>query len=285
VILFMAVLITAAPGPGHCAAPESERLADPPSISEPRPSAPAAGRAAAPSPSIYRVSPLVDGAVIIGASLAIALPYGFSASLITPRCPCDPKEVNSFDRPSIGNASDAADVISNATAAMAIAGPALLDLLDLGFRPSFLEDMTVFAEALAVNGALVTLAKYITQRPLPRVYAQQAPDLINGPGGYRSFYSGHAATTFAALSVAAMSWNLRHGQSLWPWAIALVLGASVAVERVLAGYHFPTDVLVGAAMGTAVGITVPWLHRRGDGRAESLALLPRPDGIGLGMRF
>lgn len=231
--------------------------------------------------SIYHVSPIADGAVIAAGALGIALPYAFSASLITPRCPCDPNEVNSFDRRSIGNSSDAADVISTVTAALALAGPPVLDFLDVGFTPALLEDMTVFAEALAVNGALATLAKYVTRRPLPRVYALQAPDLINRPGGYRSFYSGHASNTFAALSVAAMSWGLRHGHALWPWVFTLLVGTSVAIERVLAGYHFPTDVMVGAVVGTAVGVAVPWLHARRDAQAGSLSFLPRADGAGI----
>lgn len=42
--------------------------------------------------------------------------------------------------------------------------------------------------------------------------------------------------------------------------MTLVVGASVAVERVLAGYHFYTDVLVGAGAGLAVGTAVSVLH-------------------------
>jgi membrane-associated phospholipid phosphatase len=41
----------------------------------------------------------------------------------------------------------------------------------------------------------------------------------------------------------------------------------VAVERVASGDHFPTDVAVAAVAGTAIGVTVPWLHlRRGSER-------------------
>jgi len=253
-----------------------------PATSAPEPAASSsAGDRTKAKRSIYRVSPIADGAVIAAGVLGIVLPYSLSASLITPRCPCDPNEVNSFDRRSIGNSSDAADVISLLTTALALGGPPLLDFLDVGSTPAFLEDMTVFAEALAVNGALVTLAKYVTRRPLPRLYAQQAPDLINSPGGYRSFYSGHTSTTFAALSVAAMSWGFRHGHSVWPWVITLLVGASVAVERVVAGYHFPTDVMVGAVVGMALGIAVPWLHARREAQAGALSFLPRADGAGI----
>jgi len=47
--------------------------------------------------------------------------------------------------------------------------------------------------------------------------------------------------------------------------VGLLITGSVAVERVASGHHFPTDVTVAAVAGTAVGLTVPWLHfRRGD---------------------
>ena len=44
--------------------------------------------------------------------------------------------------------------------------------------------------------------------------------------------------------------------------MAAGVSASVAVERVAAGWHFPTDVLAGALVGTTVGVVVPALHLR-----------------------
>jgi membrane-associated phospholipid phosphatase len=226
--------------------------------------------------SIYQVWPLTDAAVIGGASLTVALPYAFSATLITPRCPCDPSEVNALDRGAIGLHSDFADRLSTATVAVAIAGPVLYEAFDLGLSTPFAEDMVVLAEAVAVNGALVTIAKYAVQRPIPRVYEGQAPGTA---ANYRSFYSGHASTVFAVLSVEAQTISTRHGGAPWLWAVAVVVGGSVAVERVLAGYHFPTDVVVGALIGTATGLTVSWLHERPQPLHSSLALVPRPDGL------
>ncbi len=226
--------------------------------------------------SIYRVWPWTDAAVIGGASLAVALPYAFSAKLITPRCPCDPSEVNALDRGAIGYHSDFADHLSTATVAAAIAGPVLYEAFDLGLSTPFAEDMVVLGETLAVNGALVTLAKYAFQRPIPRVYEGQAPGTA---ANYRSFYSGHASTVFAVLSVEAQSISARHGGAPWLWAAAVAVGGSVAVERVLAGYHFPTDVVVGALMGTATGLTVTWLHARRQLLLSGFMLSPRPDGV------
>jgi membrane-associated phospholipid phosphatase len=196
-------------------------------------------------------------------ALAIALPYAFAKDLIHPRCPCNPSEVNSLDRHVIGNHNKILDDASDATAAIVLVAPPLIDAMDVGFSPALLEDVTVYGETLAVNGALVTAAKYAVRRPLPRTYAGD-PTLLNQPGGYRSFYSGHVSVVFAALSVTAMTLEVRHQQYIWPWVLAVAAGTMVAAERVAAGRHFYTDVAVGAVAGTAVGTLVPLAHRRTD---------------------
>lgn len=225
----------------------------------------------APPRSIYRVAPGIDLPVIAVGVLAIALPYAFAKDLIHPRCPCNPAEVNSLDRHVIGNHNKVLDDASDATAGIVLVAPPLLDALDLGLSPTLLEDVTVYGEALAVNGALVTTAKYTVQRPLPRTYAGD-PNLLNQPGGYRSFYSGHVSVVFAALSVTAMTLEVRHHQHVWPWVLAVAVGTMVAAERVAAGRHFYTDVVVGAVAGTAVGTLVPLAHRRADVDIRGLSL-------------
>jgi membrane-associated phospholipid phosphatase len=186
--------------------------------------------------------------------------------------------VPGFDRWVIGHASDSADTISTVTAGLAIAGPVVLDLVDVGASTPFLEDSVVLAEALLVNGALVSAAKYTVQRPIPRVYSPALPEVVSSPSDYRSFYSGHTSITFAALTAASMTWTLRHGDSWWPWVVTGVVGTSVAAERILAGRHFLSDVLVGAAAGTVVGLAVPWLHARGRLGPGTVELAPVAGG-------
>ena len=237
--------------------------------------------AVATSESIYRVRPIVDGTVTVIATLGIAIPYAFSAHLITPTCPCSPRSVNAFDRGVIGNANDTADWISGVTVGLAWALPPLLDWMTLSSKKTLAEDLTVFVEALAVNGALVTAAKYAVQRPIPRVYSQ--PGAAADIGNYRSFYSGHTSNVFAALSVVSVTVDRRYGWTWQPWAVTVVIGASVALERVAAGKHFYSDVIVGAAAGTAVGLLVSSLHLRG--RGPHLVVWPpgEKSGFGLGV--
>ncbi len=240
----------------------------------------AAPSAAGPTGSVYRVDARVDGAVMAASALTIAVPALLASRLIRERCPCDPAEVNAFDRGAIGNHDDVADAVSTATVALALGVPPALDAWALGRGEPLTEDLVVFGEVVLVNGALVQLVKYGVQRPLPRTYAGD-PGLVHSPGGYRSFYSGHTSTAVAALTAAAYTVRRRYGERVWPWLVVAGVGASVGVERVAAGRHFPSDVLVGAAAGAMVGLTIPWLHAR----APALTLLPSPGGLALAGRF
>ncbi len=213
------------------------------------------------SSSIYQINPLIDG-TIIGASVALTVSlYLFAAGAIDVRCPCDPQEVNGFDRPTIGNHSDAAATISNVTVGLALLAPVALDWFAVRDVRTYVEDLTVYAEAIAVSGALLTVAKQIAQRPFPRTYAGD-PSQVGTPNGYRSFYSGHVALATTALTTAAFTIGERHGPALAAWLVAAGVSASVAAERVWAGWHFPTDVIAGAVAGAAVGVAIPALHLR-----------------------
>ncbi len=211
--------------------------------------------------SVYQVEPAIDAPVIVAGVLAIAIPYAFAGDLIHPRCPCDPAEVNALDRHVIGNHNKFLDDVSDATAGIVLVAPLVLDAVDVGASRALVEDATVFAETLAVNAALVNAAKYTVQRPLPRTYAGD-PTLLNQPGGYRSFYSGHVSVVVAALSITAVTLGARYGQRIWPWILVATLGSMVAAERVAAGRHFYTDVAVGAIAGATVGTLVPIAHLR-----------------------
>ena len=212
--------------------------------------------------SIYQLSPWIDGSVLAVTGLAIAIPYALSSSLIQGRCPCNSSDVNPLDRGVIGNNSNAADAVSNFLSFGVSAAPVLVDLIDVGVHKEFLEDMVVYAETLTVNSALVTAAKYTFQRPLPIVYAGQAPGLYTSPRGYRSFYSGHTSSAVSSMMALSMTYTLRHGNRWWPFVLTGVVGISMAALRVEAGRHFYTDVAAGAAAGVIVGYAVPELHKR-----------------------
>jgi membrane-associated phospholipid phosphatase len=231
-----------------------ERLPAP--ASEPTP-------ASEPPPplSVYDVRLAVD-LPVIGVAAAIGSMRVYLRDRFARRsCPCDPAGVNALDRGAVGNHSHVALKAADATVYVAIAAPLLGDLLDVGVSRAFTEDLLILTETLVVNSAVVNIVDFAVARPRPVTYAND-PKFLDSGEGYLSFYAGHVATTFAALSAASYTLGRRHHQYVWPWLVTVLVGGSVAVERVASGSHFPTDVAVGAIMGTAMGITIPWLHTR-----------------------
>jgi membrane-associated phospholipid phosphatase len=232
------------------------------------------------SRTVYRLDARVDGTVVVASGLAILLPALLSSRLVDERCPCDREAVNAWDRGAIGNHDDTMATASTVTAGLAVAVPLALDWALLGAGDALAADVVVFAETLLVNGALTQLVKYSVQRPTPRTYAGD-PEALRSPRGYLAFYSGHTSLTAAALTAAAFTARQRYGEHGWPWLVAAAVVASVAVERVAAGRHFPTDVVSGAAAGAAIGLAIPWLHLR----SPSLRVVPSPGGVAVAARF
>ncbi len=235
----------------------------PPPAPPPLPEAPAPPLAPEPKQplSLYQLHLAVDLPVIaLGAGLGFMRVY-FREQLARKSCPCDPTSVNALDRHAIGNHSHAASVAADVTVPLAMGLPVLADLFDVGVSRPFSEDVLVFIETLYVQSGLQNAMNFAVARPRPRTYAGD-PKFVDAGEGYLSFYAGHVASTFAALSAASFTLDRRHDQHVWPWIVTAVVGGSVAFERVASGHHFPTDVVTGAIVGTATGIAVPWLHLR-----------------------
>jgi membrane-associated phospholipid phosphatase len=233
---------------------------------------------APPSREVYRLNLGVDIPVIVTGTAAGLVRILFAGNLIRITCAaaCDPNSVNAFDRPVISsNYSSAADLASSITVGLAVGAPPLLDLLDVGMGKAFGQDLVVYAEAMAVNTVVTQIANFGAARPRPVAYLTGADRTT--PNNYLSFWSGHASNTVTALTAAAFTMRLRYGEMVWPWVVVGVVGASVSAERVLAGSHFPTDVIAGSLAGLAVGIAVPWLHARG----PAMTFVPIEGGRGV----
>ena len=250
------------------------------------PPLPAPAPAALPEPKsreIYELHLAVDIPVTVVAGSAALVRVLFEDDLARKRCPCDPGGINALDRGTVGNHSSAAELAANVTVYGAMAALPLADLVDLGFARAWAQDLGVYAETLAIDTALQNATNFIVSRPRPRTYAGD-PAYLHSGEGYVSFYAGHVATAFSALSMGAFTVSRRYGERIWPWIVAGLVASSVAVERVASGNHFPTDVAVAAVAGSAIGITVPWLHLR-RGRSEISITPTAGGGLGLVGRF
>jgi membrane-associated phospholipid phosphatase len=98
-------------------------------------------------------------------------------------------------------------------------------------------------------------------------------------GGRYSFPSGHAAVAFAIAPVLARRFGLAAELSSY------ALAAGTAMGRMEDRKHYLSDVVFGAAVGTAIGIAVARDHPGGATRPGALSFVVRSSGVGLVARF
>ncbi|MEO0555583.1 MAG: phosphatase PAP2 family protein [Bacteroidota bacterium] len=128
-------------------------------------------------------------------------------------------------------------------------------------------------ETILINDILNVFTKKIVRRPRPFTRNELMP---NEPGfgkcmaynksdedAYLSFYSGHTAHVAGAMfltSTIMWYYNADFRNNSWLWYVGAAIPAMVGYQRIRAGKHFPTDVLVGYTVGAAVGYLVPKWH-------------------------
>jgi membrane-associated phospholipid phosphatase len=177
---------------------------------------------------------------------------------------CDRKQINRFDRWAAGKYDPSWTTVGDIATVSTLAVPLVVLVADEGIANGLNDDVVVAEAALVTSAAQVTLS-FAVARPRPRVYADRAPlDERTDANAARSFFSGHVANTMAA-SVAALRTLQRLRQPVLGWTTfgaGLAGTGLVGVSRVLSGAHFPSDVVVGAALGAGVGLALPALHDR-----------------------
>ena len=126
----------------------------------------------------------------------------------------------------------------------------------------------MYAETMAINFSLTWLTKHLVKRIRPYAYNPAVPldKKIRSADARKSFYSGHSSASFASMVFLARTYAAFFPKSnLKPlvWAFGLTAAGIVAVNRMLSGSHFLTDVLVGAVVGSLIGYLIPEIHKSG----------------------
>ncbi len=114
---------------------------------------------------------------------------------------------------------------------------------------------------LVVSEAIVHLLKGWIARPRPFITLHDIHVFFHSHGG--SFPSGHATAVFLVATVVYA--RTRKAPYLYLGALA------VAFSRIYLGVHYPTDVIAGGLIGTAVGLGVVWGYKRLSPRQDTPA--------------
>jgi len=220
----------------------------------------------------------------------------------------DRNDVNGFDRSATYNWSlkwaDRSDHYLNI-----LAFQAFLSCIPPMFHGKFSNSVTVATMLLESDFLLrciTYLTKAVTLRKRPYLYntTLSIEDRFGGGeealfsfysiedrfgGGEEalfSFYSGHTAAAFFSATFLSKVVTDIYGDSIWTKALcgsSLTLASLTGYARVKAGKHYPTDVIVGAVVGSAVGYLVPTLHKKKTG--DQLSIIISHNQIGLCFLF
>jgi len=205
-----------------------------------------------------KIDPLIDIPVTVAAgSIWVALyldansQSGLERPLSTPPGGLDAlhvdHEVKSMDL--------ASDIVLYGTLGGGLAATCIQGRKQLGPR------VLIYWQVFAVNGLLTDLTKHAVRRPRP--YTITSRD--HGVHDDLSFFSGHtsftAAIAFSTVRAIELTSPLSKGARIALYGAATTATLSVGALRVAAGHHFPSDVIVGALVGSSIGLLIPELHR------------------------
>ncbi len=161
----------------------------------------------------------------------------------------DAEQATGYDK----GTENTANSISNFGSFYAAGGEgAALYFLGLGIHnPKLTETGRLGAEAVIDSGTVVLATKLIADRERPLIGDRQGHFWTNPPSGWTwdsSFPSDHSAATMSLARVVAGEYPR------WYVEIpAYGFAETIAISRILANMHFPSDVLIGQTVGFLSG--------------------------------
>jgi membrane-associated phospholipid phosphatase len=130
-------------------------------------------------------------------------------------------------------------------------------------QPAQGREFWLSVESGAITTALLQVVKHRVNRPRPYAHYCEpgCGDDLSERDTQLSFFSGHTALAFSfAVSAGTIASMRDYRNAGWVLGSGLTMAAATGYLRIAADRHYFTDVLVGAAVGAAVGWAVPRLH-------------------------
>lgn len=276
-----------APTPPTPPAPTSAVQADDPSIAPPSPDAPPkkvedakeVAKTAELTPIVPSPKDATRPAFQLYAEIDIpilAVGTVFAAARRTKTQPafcapaCDSVSLNALDKVTAGYYSAGWSRASDVGLYGLGTAAALLLVTDEGFLNA-LNDFVVVGEATLSATAVASIMTLAAGRPRPFLFGDPSnPGSFKAPLNVRnsgdaalSFLSSHTAESFAIATSLYIAERRLHPRSLRSKVIlagGLAVSSFVGLARVMAGYHFITDVVGGAVVGSSLGVLIGSVH-------------------------
>ncbi len=224
----------------------------------------------------YRLSPVRDAILITAGSLLMqgsAIGHNRKVKMEEPEIALlDASSVNPFDRiatrywsPDMNNLREK---FEPGSVLLAGAGIGTYGIWSRASNHSWEAIKTLglmYIEGLYLCSGTMLLTKSLVTRPRPYTYNTDLSLSERSRGANNeSFFSGNANILFFnSVFISQVFSDLFPDSRLrpWIWAATLSVATFSGVLSVGSGWHFPTDVLVGAVVGGLAGYLVPALHK------------------------
>jgi membrane-associated phospholipid phosphatase len=245
---------------------------------------------------IYKLKPVIDVPLTAAASAwtlyAFGKIYDRDSSSVAKIESLNTSSIPRFDRWAADvyseKAADASDLFFYGSMPL----PIIVMLADGKMRKDFGKLAFLYLEAMSVTGVIYSGSSYLTSRYRPYAYNPEAPMSLRTRGGAKnSFFAGHVALVGTSTFFIAKVFSDYHPESTvkWiPYTVASLATAATGYLRHRGGRHFPSDILIGTAVGPLVGILVPHFHKNKSFEGTGLSITPftgRSHGLSLVYTF
>jgi membrane-associated phospholipid phosphatase len=243
---------------------------------------------------VYKINPAVDIPIVAVGSVwsvyALSKVYTKTPPTVAEVQALNKDNIPAFDRWSIYPYNDKLEKLSYYPFYASIPLPFIFFLSTGKTSNDFFKLSFLYLETLSIMGVIGTSSTYFVDRYRPYTYTSETPmDRRTSKVARNSFFSGHVEMVSAPLFFIAKVYSDYYPESNVKWVfygIAASVTTFTAYTRLKGGDHFPSDILLGALVGSLSGILVPEFHKN---RNSDLSVLPYSDemakGISLSYKF